>query len=68
MGLTHQQVDLDDMVFDGDKVFTYPCRCGSAFVLTEADLSEDADNVLMQCQTCSLVIKVLYTMQQDDGC
>ncbi len=62
------QVDLDDMLCHDNPTgplctFTYPCRCGSNFTLSEADLSEDSDNVLVQCQNCSLAIRVLYTVQ-----
>ena len=67
-----EQVDLDDMASHTDAVealslFTYPCRCGSNFVVSEAELSDDADNVVVQCQNCSLAIRVLYTVRPNNG-
>lgn len=61
------QVDLDDMICqtdgqDGHCMFVWPCRCGSRYTLQEADLSEVASSLLVQCQTCSLVIRVLYAI------
>ena len=60
------QVDLDDMqqsvAPSGSSRFSYPCRCGEAFTCTEEDLTETADSLLVQCQGCSLIIKVLYTV------
>ena len=60
------QVDLDDMGGhldkDGSLSFLHPCRCGQAFVCAESDLSETADSLLVQCQGCSLIIRVLYTV------
>ena len=63
------QVDLDDMQHsvrqNGRSSFLYPCRCGEAFLCAEDDLTETADSLLVQCQGCSLVIKVLYTVAGD---
>lgn len=63
------QVDLDDMshrVNDEENSFCseYPCRCGGTFVVPEEDLSETASSLLVQCQNCSLVIRVLYTLRE----
>ena len=67
-GINVVQVDLDDMVCHEDPsgalcAFNHPCRCGSNFNLSEVDLSENADSVVVQCQNCSLAIRVLYTVQ-----
>ncbi len=63
------QVDLDDMQHSmtqsGSSRFSYPCRCGEAFVCAEEDLTETADSLLVQCQGCSLIIRVLYTVASD---
>ena len=60
------QVDLDDMeghVGKDERLsFSHPCRCGQAFVCAESDLSETADSLLVQCQGCSLIMRVLYTV------
>lgn len=61
------QVDLDELECsqdgeDGPCTFKFPCRCGGCYSVSEADLSHDSDHVLVQCQICSLVIKVLYTV------
>ena len=61
------QVDLDDMECrdsdsKGQCMFLYPCRCGSQYSVQEADLSEQASSLLVQCLNCSLVIKVVYTV------
>ncbi|BDA42843.1 probable DnaJ homolog subfamily C member 24 [Coccomyxa sp. Obi] len=66
------EVDLDDMASHTDAtgemcLFTYPCRCGSNFAVSEAELSEHADNVVVQCQDCSLAIRVLYTVHPENG-
>lgn len=66
------EVDLDDMASHIDALgtaclFTYPCRCGSNFAVSEAELSEDSDSVVVQCQNCSLAIRVLYTMHPDNS-
>ena len=64
--LASLQADLDDMERrvnkDGSLSFSHPCRCGQAFVCAESDLSETADSLLVQCQGCSLIIRVLYTV------
>ena len=62
----HLQVDLDDMkpltAQDGSERFMYPCRCGEDYMCREQDLTESADSLLVQCQGCSLIIRVLYTV------
>ena len=64
--LASLQVDLDDMEGqvskNGSLSFSHPCSCGQAFVCAETDLSETADSLLVQCQGCSLIIRVLYTV------
>ena len=42
--------------------FVRQCRCGGEFWLAEADLSEDADCLLVPCSTCSACIRVLYAL------
>ena len=39
--------------------FSYPCRCGSSFVLDDKDVLYQIDHVL--CNSCSLCIKVDYS-------
>ena len=67
--LASLQVDLDDMdghvSKNGRHSFSYPCRCGQAFACAESDLSEAADSLLVQCQGCSLIIRVSYTVGGD---
>ena len=61
------QVDLGDMevVAEGgiNKCFTHPCRCGGRYLVEDADLSVSHNEALVQCQTCSLVIRVLYSVE-----
>jgi hypothetical protein len=64
------QVDLDEFACHEDQdrgpcTFTYPCRCGNQYFLSEQDLSETSDHVLVQCFNCSLVIRVVYTVAAD---
>ncbi len=61
------QVDLGDMeTFVGSDtrtLFMHPCRCGGRYVVADTDLSVSHSEVLVQCQTCSLVIRVLYSVE-----
>ena len=59
------QVDLGDMevVAENGTSFTHPCRCGGRYLVEAADLSLSDSEVLVQCQTCSLVIRVLYSVE-----
>ena len=54
-----------NVTHSGSIGFSYSCRCGEAFTCAEEDLTETADSLLVQCQGCSLVIKVLYTVAGD---
>lgn len=69
ISIGQKQVDLDDMEHlvaqDGSSGFSYPCRCGEAFVCAEEDLTETSDSLLVQCQGCSLIIRVLYTVADE---
>ena len=61
------QVDLGDMDTvvgdDNRSLFMHPCRCGGRYLVADADLSVSDSEVLVQCQTCSLVIRVLYSVE-----
>ena len=43
-------------------VFTHPCRCSGQYQLQEAELSEDTDSIVVGCSSCSLHIKVSYSV------
>lgn len=52
-------VPLEDFDYDDkDHVYSYPCRCGSDYLLSEMDCQLHFDFVC--CETCSLTIKVVY--------
>ncbi|XP_012942370.1 DPH4 homolog [Aplysia californica] len=44
---------------DSEDMYTYPCRCGSFYLLSETDVKLLYDIVC--CETCSLTIKVVYS-------
>eukprot|EP00884_Botryococcus_braunii_P004538 jgi/Botrbrau1/14085/Bobra.182_3s0032.2 len=43
-------------------LFSYPCRCGGSYLFAEADLAVDASSAAVPCDTCSLAVRVLYTV------
>ncbi|KAJ1931508.1 hypothetical protein EC988_009763, partial [Linderina pennispora] len=59
------EVDLDDMDFDEDTlVYSYPCRCSGQYSIGEADLEAGRD--MAPCSDCSLKVRVLYEVAEDD--
>ncbi|KAF2069699.1 hypothetical protein CYY_008985 [Polysphondylium violaceum] len=63
------EVDIDDMELvmdeeDGCDYYSYPCRCGSKYTITEDDLLDNLD--IAWCTGCSLTIRVLYNLVQDE--
>ena len=42
--------------------YSYPCRCGGAFVVAEADLRAECCEVLVPCDGCSSKVRVLYKL------
>jgi hypothetical protein len=54
------EVDLDEMEYNPEmKQFQFLCRCGSFYCISEEQLEKHID--IVQCQGCSLHIKVLYS-------
>jgi diphthamide biosynthesis protein 3 len=57
------ELDLDEMEelisSDGFTIWKSPCRCGDYYSITEMQLDDGQDTV--QCPSCSLVIRVLYS-------
>ncbi|GFS14435.1 DnaJ-like protein subfamily C member 24 [Elysia marginata] len=54
-----ETVPFDEFQFDVDEdFFTYPCRCGGEYLLTELERQLMCDFVC--CDTCSLIIKIIY--------
>ncbi len=51
------EVDVDELELDGDE-YTYSCRCGGQYRMIKIEVKQKED-VLVQCDTCSLYIKVL---------
>ena len=63
--LIHEFIDLDDMLYNANnQLFTYPCRCGDRYYLTEAEL-EQGYNIVC-CETCSLAIKIMYNHEEEE--
>ena len=61
------ELDLDDLDYDETPegaIFSHPCRCGDQFTVAEAEIPEDGDSIVVPCGSCSLYIKVLYTMAE----
>ena len=52
-------IPFEDFDFDAsDEIYSYPCRCGSEFLLTKFDRQLFYDFVC--CSTCSLTININY--------
>jgi hypothetical protein len=52
-------VDLDDMSYDSETLtYSFPCRCGKSFTVTEDDLERGWD--LVECKGCSSWIRISY--------
>jgi diphthamide biosynthesis protein 4 len=54
-----QVLSLEDFV-EASERWTYACRCGGVFAITEADM--DADVHLLGCGSCSEVVWVGYEL------
>ncbi|KAG8856206.1 hypothetical protein FRB96_006518 [Tulasnella sp. 330] len=59
-------VSLDDFqeANDIEESWTYPCRCGGSFCITEVQMEEDFH--LVSCPGCSEVIWVGYEVVEDE--
>lgn len=68
-------IDLDDLNMDGDETkeqtWYRSCRCGEerGFVITEGDLEDAAQDgeVTVGCRGCSLWLRVLFGVVEEDG-
>ncbi|CAO3682631.1 unnamed protein product [Rhizopus stolonifer] len=59
------EVDLDDMEYnEEEKSFSLECRCSGTYEITENDLENDID--IVGCNNCSLKIRVLYEVLEDE--
>lgn len=58
-------VDLDDMEYEEQEcVYSLMCRCSGYYVISENDL--ELGNDVICCDNCSLRIRVLYDVVEDD--
>ena len=57
------EVDLDDMEYDDEIGYRFPCRCGGFYEISEDQLAEGVD--LVFCGGCTLQIRVLYEAQEE---
>ena len=67
-----EMIDLDDMIYDEKlNMFYRGCRCGKerGFSASESQLeaNEDSGEIVIGCQGCSLWLKVLFDVAQEDG-
>ena len=70
-----ETIDLDDLKTDGDEIteqtWYRSCRCGEerGFVITEGDLEDAAreGEVIVGCSGCSLWLRVLFGVVEEDS-
>lgn len=53
----HEQVELDELEFDGS-CYLLQCRCGGGFILTKEASDLPLPSLSVSCDTCSLCISV----------
>ncbi|KAG0087040.1 Diphthamide biosynthesis protein 4 [Podila epicladia] len=64
-GQVNDDIDLDDMDYDGESsVYTSPCRCSGEYIISEDELELGVDTVV--CSTCSLIVRIHYEVADDD--
>ena len=60
-------VDLDSMDYSPETgAYSTSCRCGGSYLLSESEMEESAVDTVC-CSTCSLTIRVLYELAQEEG-
>ncbi|KAH9422097.1 Diphthamide biosynthesis protein 3 [Dermatophagoides pteronyssinus] len=60
-GVYHDEVEIEDFDYDPEtETFSYPCPCGDLFTILKDDLLNG--EVVASCVSCSLIIKVIYDM------
>ncbi|ORX44301.1 dnaJ-like protein subfamily C member 24-like protein [Piromyces finnis] len=64
-GVINEEIDLDDMEFDEEEeTYFSECRCGGIYKITIDDLENNVN--VISCDICSLKIKVLYEVIEDE--
>ncbi|KAL1918757.1 uncharacterized protein VTP21DRAFT_2779 [Calcarisporiella thermophila] len=59
LGIINGEIDLDEMMYDEtEDLYTYTCRCGGLYTITEEDMEIGAE--IVQCSSCSLRMRILY--------
>lgn len=53
-----EEFEICDTPDCDEHVYTYPCRCGGLYALSETDVQIKFDIVC--CDTCSLSVRILY--------
>ncbi|KAK9816904.1 hypothetical protein WJX72_006948 [[Myrmecia] bisecta] len=62
------EIDLDDMAIEtpseGASLHSYSCRCGGHYFVSDEELHAASDHVVVQCDTCSLFIRIMYSVRR----
>ncbi|XP_038061624.1 dnaJ homolog subfamily C member 24-like [Patiria miniata] len=54
----NEKVHLDDMDWQEDEeMYTYSCRCGGEYVMTDSDIEQNI--LIISCNTCTLSIELV---------
>ncbi|KAI1843023.1 hypothetical protein JX265_005196 [Neoarthrinium moseri] len=58
----YDEVEIEDMTFDEAlQIYHYPCPCGDKFEIALCDLQDETTDIAV-CPSCSLMIRVIYDM------
>ncbi|CAK9296949.1 unnamed protein product [Gordionus sp. m RMFG-2023] len=61
MSIYHDEIEIEDFEYDiNSEMYFYPCPCGDKFQISKEDLEAGED--LAICPSCSLIIKVIYDL------
>ncbi|KAI9303559.1 DNAJ heat shock N-terminal domain-containing protein [Cunninghamella echinulata] len=61
----NDEIDLDDMEYNEESAsYSLKCRCSGIYCITEEELEDGID--VIGCDNCSLKIRVIYDVVDDD--
>ncbi|CAK7562292.1 MAG: Diphthamide biosynthesis protein 3 [Sporothrix epigloea] len=59
----YDEVEIEDMTFDAARgLYQYPCPCGDRFEITLDELLDESNDIAV-CPSCSLMIRVIYDVE-----
>ncbi|XP_063986579.1 DPH4 homolog [Diachasmimorpha longicaudata] len=56
--LVHDRINFEELKTENEDLLSYPCRCGSNYLINKDDFNADDETLYVPCQECTFFVAI----------